>query len=383
MRPTRSGLLTAATTAALIGIAWLLGLPEVAIVAVGAGAVIALAALIVGMHRASLGVRRVVTPARITDGERGEVHLRITNTARLTSPVVSVSDDAGEHGTARLLLAPIPAGSTVTGRYSMPTARRGLHTVGPMRVTREDVFGLVRRDHVVDEITTFIVWPRIHPLVSLPPAPGDEPEHSTRSPLAAAAMDEEFASLRDYVAGDDIRRIHWAATARRGTPVVRHFEQPWLRRVTVLVDQRATDDDAAFERVVSATASILQLAARSGVLFRLVTSDGGDTGFIAAEDSAETLTDELAVLQPVAATAAATAGAASLAESLSGEAGWLLGLTAGAATNALSAVARSPSGRILCTAHRVDADPSVGAWDGSRPLDEVWSELLDDTSVRR
>lgn len=370
---------------ALLAVAWLLGLPELAIVCTGSIAVMVLAAVVVLAHRPALGVERTVSPARITDGERGEVRLQISNLSRLPSPVVSVADDAGAFGNAQLLLAPIAAGSRATGTYALPPARRGLHAVGPMRVSRQDVFGLVRSDRTIDNISTFIVWPSVHDLNELPPAPGDEPEHSTRSPTAAATMDEEFAALRDYVAGDDIRRIHWASTARRGTPVVRHFEQPWLRRVTVLIDLRASSDDEAFERVVSAAASILRLAARSGSLVRLVNSDGGDTGFVAADDSVESLTDELAVLGPVAATRSATASTAALVSSLSNESGWLLVLSADAAS--MPAEQTHPSCRVLCTASRSEGRAGAGAadgwWDGTRPLEDVWSELVGSTLVPR
>ena len=79
---------------------------------------------------------------------------------------------------------------------------------------------------------------------------------------SSSTVDEEFASLREYVSGDDFRRIHWPSTARLGTPVVRQFDVPWQRRTTVLVDLRAAaHDDRSFERAVTAAASVVELAA--------------------------------------------------------------------------------------------------------------------------
>jgi uncharacterized protein (DUF58 family) len=46
----------------------------------------------------------------------------------------------------------------------------------------------------------------------------------------------EFESLRDYVIGDDVRRIDWAATARRGRPVTRLYQHERNRTVLIALD---------------------------------------------------------------------------------------------------------------------------------------------------
>lgn len=46
----------------------------------------------------------------------------------------------------------------------------------------------------------------------------------------------EFASLREYVSGDDTRNIDWKATARRDRPVVRVYEVEQEQTLMVLVD---------------------------------------------------------------------------------------------------------------------------------------------------
>jgi uncharacterized protein (DUF58 family) len=46
----------------------------------------------------------------------------------------------------------------------------------------------------------------------------------------------EFASLREYVSGDDTRNIDWKATARRDRPVVRNYEVEQEQTLMVLVD---------------------------------------------------------------------------------------------------------------------------------------------------
>jgi uncharacterized protein (DUF58 family) len=50
----------------------------------------------------------------------------------------------------------------------------------------------------------------------------------------------EFASLREYVPGDDIRQIEWNTTARRGTPYVKTFVEERDLSVLLAVDLSAS-----------------------------------------------------------------------------------------------------------------------------------------------
>lgn len=50
------------------------------------------------------------------------------------------------------------------------------------------------------------------------------------------ALTTDFESLRSYVHGDDVRRIDWKATARRGEPTVRQFQVERGQELVLLVD---------------------------------------------------------------------------------------------------------------------------------------------------
>ena len=56
-------------------------------------------------------------------------------------------------------------------------------------------------------------------------------------PKRARGEGLEFDHLRDYVIGDEPRRIDWPATARRGRPVVRTFRQEESRTILLAVDR--------------------------------------------------------------------------------------------------------------------------------------------------
>ena len=136
------------------------------------------------------------------------------------------------------------------------------------------------------------------PVVALLPLPytlGDDPLAGAEQPNHLGRTGEDFYALRPYVVGDDLRRVHWPSTARTGELLVRQDEQPWQGRVTVLLDvRRTTTDQAGFERMVTAAASVIAASGRRGDLVRLVTTGGIDTGAMSGHAQLEALMEHLA-----------------------------------------------------------------------------------------
>ena len=83
--------------------------------------------------------------------------------------------------------------------------------------------------------------------------------------------------MRPYQEGDDLRRIHWASVARTGTLMIRQDETARRANALVFLDSRqqalGQTHAPAFERAVSAAASIGVLLARAGFTLRLATAD--------------------------------------------------------------------------------------------------------------
>lgn len=382
---TRTGALVGTASLAAAAVAWLLGLPELAVLA-AAGLVLVVVALVwVRFGQPDLRIARSARPPRLEVGEPCEIRLVTRNMGYRHSPVVTLEDRVGEHGAARLVLAPLASGDRCVAAYSLATTRRGLHHVGPLTTTIQDPFGLARRARVDARVLTVIVLPRTWQLRTMPSAPGDEPEHGTHALTSASTVDEEFAALRDYVPGDDVRRIHWRSTARRGAPVVRQFDVPWQRRTTVLLDLRGGPSTAAFELAVSAAASVVQLVAGRDELVRLVTTSGLDSGFVPASEHVDELMDRLAVVTAEAPHRLRTAPLLSALDELArARTGRLVTCTAGLNDGDVAGLAASTRGvglHVVVTTSPTApacAAPStvvVGA-DPARPLDEVWQTAV-------
>ena len=77
--------------------------------------------------------------------------------------------------------------------------------------------------------------------------------------------------------------------------MVRQHDIPWQGRATVVLDVRSRyHDEASLEQAVSAAASIAVSCAQGGALVRLITTDGGDSGFGSGSGHLEALLERLA-----------------------------------------------------------------------------------------
>ncbi len=297
MRLTRNGWAAIVVTAIAALVGRLLGLTELFVLAAGGAVTIGLTALVVATASVRLEVGRDVRPQRVPVDSVCEVSLRIRNRGSRATPVLTLVDPVGDGQQSRLRLAPLPAGATRLSRYRLPVRRRGVITIGPMRASITDPLELWRSTLTTKSSIDVIVLPRIHELVPLPSAPGDEPDTGMHHLRTLATANEEFASLRDYRPGDDVRKVHWPSTARAGVPVVRHYDEPWQRRTTIVLDLRIGHyDEDSFERAVSAAASVVRLCADRGELVRLITTSGHDTGFLGSEHEVEASLDLLATV---------------------------------------------------------------------------------------
>jgi len=134
-------------------------------------------------------------------------------------------------------------------------------------------------------------------VVAPPRPPGDDHRIDDRRANHLGRSSDEFFALRDYVVGDDLRRVHWPSSARFDEMMVRQDELPQQGRTTVLLDTRiASAPPVVFEKMVSAAASVVLAARRRDDLVRLMTTSGTDTGFNPSEGRDVAL-DHLAVVQ--------------------------------------------------------------------------------------
>nr|WP_240895868.1 DUF58 domain-containing protein [Kineococcus siccus] len=150
---------------------------------------------------------------------------------------------------------------------------RGSFEVGPALLRARDVLGLTESRQVLGEPVVIDVLPRVHELTEL--TLGDLGGSRGSSASASSTTSPDDASIREYRVGDDLRRVHWRSTARRGSVMVRSDEHPGRPDVLLLLDDRESahrgrGPASSLEWAVSAAASAAVHLHRRGHHVRLL-----------------------------------------------------------------------------------------------------------------
>ena len=267
---TRHGWTAIAASVAAFVIGRVFGLLELFIVGAGLVVAIVVAVIVVRRNLPALHVQRIVRPSTVAVGEPARVDIRVTNVDHRRAPHLQLWEPVGENGGAPMQLAVLAPGESASAAYRVPTTRRGLLVAGPLRAARRDVLGLASRTFTLAGTDDVLIVPQ-HVHLPFPDAgsAGRLGQHLRMK--AYGQTGSEFHSLREYVPGDDLRRINWKASARSEDLVVRETSIEGVRRCTVMLDTTAAEYDAdAFERAVSAAASVTIGAVAAGIGTRLV-----------------------------------------------------------------------------------------------------------------
>ncbi|MGH3908414.1 MAG: DUF58 domain-containing protein, partial [Pseudonocardiaceae bacterium] len=286
---TGTGWCVLAGSAVLYGLGALLGYLVLAGLAIG-GAVLLIAAGLFVSVRPTVSLERTITPDRLRVGEPALGRVVIRNLSRWPAPgFVIVDRIAGDE--LELTVPGLAAGGWRTVQYPVPTSRRGRLPLGPVTVERRDPLGLFRRAQPLGGEDVLWVHPRVHPMRALPV--GTVPDFEGRRTDNARTGTVTFSSLREYVIGDDPRRIHWRSTARTGSLMVREHVDTTEPTTTIVLDTRpGALNPAAFEHAVEAAASVTQAAEDNGRPARLHIV--GEDAAALAQAGAVSIADRLA-----------------------------------------------------------------------------------------
>jgi uncharacterized protein (DUF58 family) len=208
---------------------------------------------------------------------------------------------------ARVARLPCPeAGTTDSCLFPVPTGRRGVLVLPPLRCWAHDPLGLFASPGPLTPAATAV----IHPAPLDPGQPttgvvaaraGEDPAGSSRSGSGLG----ELEGIRPYVLGDRLSLLHWPAKARYGTWFVRQFGADGASTVPLVLDDRAgVHRKAEFERLLSAMVWALDDAMEGGCPVHLLTLTGRS---VLVEPTAEGRAEAclaLAELQPSIARAA-------------------------------------------------------------------------------
>lgn len=208
---------------------------------------------------------------RMEVGESLGVRIRVDNDTFMPLPWVEIDD-----GTSQSLVSTdmprqatsVPLLGSRIINFRLMARRRGHYTVGPIRITLGDAFGIFRGVREFRSRSAVTIYPRVHQIEGLP-IPLSQPFGPVRTREKAFEDSSNQAEIREYRPGDNPRHIHWKTSARVGELMLKQYELNATTPIFLFPDLSArahagTRDGAASteEMVVEIAASLAALGIR-------------------------------------------------------------------------------------------------------------------------
>jgi uncharacterized protein (DUF58 family) len=176
----------------------------------------------------NLQYQRQLSEQRVLFGEEINLSLAIENAKLLPLPWLEIEDSVpreltiqGRHlriSTTRNMvilenLFSLRWYERVTRPYTILCNTRGVHMFGPTVLRSGDVFGFLNRQESLSNRQYLIVYPLVAPITRFG-LPSHHPFGDNRAPRRMLEDPSRVVGVRDYMYGDELRRVHWKATAR-------------------------------------------------------------------------------------------------------------------------------------------------------------------------
>ncbi len=264
MRTPLSGGLAAASLGLLVaGLAlrsWqlvLLALPPVIVLALGS---------LFPPARPRLTAVRTLSRDRAEAGRDVDVHLVVQNTGPALDLVEIVDvlprEFAVLNGTNHAVVS-LERGGSVPLSYTVRSPVKGDFRIGPVRVRSLDPLALGAEDAVLSVDARLVVAPTMEDLRRTKLQPRRTRPWFGQVASRQIGAGTDFWGVREYTAGDEVRRINWKASARLDRLFTNEYEGERSGDVVIVVDARresfiGTETDNPIEHGVRAALGIAE-----------------------------------------------------------------------------------------------------------------------------
>lgn len=254
MRLSTSGIIFIITGAALIVAAYRFGLPGLLPAGILLLGLVILSALLVSWGARKVSVSLATDLPKVSlnrasdryplapEGKEVEVEALVTNTGQLPIPSSTIdfltAEGFGESTVGEV--PPLAKGRTQMVLTSFTPSRRGVSGLEAVRITVAGPFGLVTTKKLVHpNFPVAVAVPTLG--ARIPKDSGIKPARLDEGKVRAGHTTRDFHT-RDYVAGDDLRHVHWPTTAKSGELMVRHEAEEETLHALIIVDLEAGDE---------------------------------------------------------------------------------------------------------------------------------------------
>jgi uncharacterized protein (DUF58 family) len=202
---------------------------------------------------------RLELPEHIFAGQPVRAQVEIEN-EKLTMPSFSLRVEAAKTKSspaAALLETPVyfpylPKRERVCQSVPITFARRGAYRQDAFRIVTRFPFGFLQKARRLELRTETVVYPSVEPA----------DEFFEILPALQGALEslnkgrgQDLYALRDYVPTDSARHVHWKASARLGSLMVREFTREEDCRVLLVLDPHISPRSAGRGEAVAPSAS--------------------------------------------------------------------------------------------------------------------------------
>jgi uncharacterized protein (DUF58 family) len=185
-------------------------------------------------------VKRKLTQESVMTGETVTVKFEVTNNGKERIDFLEIYDTlpaelCPTEGTNHLIVS-LDAGEKMEFTYEILCSKRGIYKIGPTYLRTRGPLGFNFSENTKPTAIMLHVLPKIEKLKS-----GDLPFKRTgqwpgviHSSQRGAGM--EFYGLRNYLPGDELRRVGWKASARMGRLVTIENESERSTDIVIILD---------------------------------------------------------------------------------------------------------------------------------------------------
>src|SRR5437870_9135249 len=257
---------------------------------------------------------RLVLPEHIFAGQPVRAMVELEN-EKLTLPSFSLRVEATKtkkDQPAAMLDTPVyfpylPKHDRVQQTIPITFPRRGVYRQEAFRIVTRFPFGFLRKARQLNLKTEALIYPSVEPTAEyLEILPGLEGALESLT----KGRGQDLYALRDYIPTDSARHVHWKASARSGSLMVREFTREDDCRILLVLDPHLSAEESAslkpgasvanerFERVVNICASLAWHFYQNNSLLQFRTA-GVDILLAPADQIIFPILEHLAVAQPL------------------------------------------------------------------------------------
>ena len=183
-------------------------------------------------------VRNRSNKARV--GEVFDQTVQVENRSWLPVLYLEIADRSGmEGGTGSRLITWIGPRQSRSYTSHIRLVKRGIFTVGHKLLRAGDPLRLFLREKPIQFPQNLLVYPSYQLLQPHLPIPGILRD-GRRKHKRSVEPSVQFSEIRQYVPGDDLKRVHWLSSRRLGKLVVKEFDQFLAHEVWIVLDADKT-----------------------------------------------------------------------------------------------------------------------------------------------